>query len=190
MADPSDDELDRLLSRGRLGQARKRRMLRDVLASVQASEVPARRFRWRWPSLAVLSLSGGLAAAAFWARPFAEAPSALREKGPPAGAPVIAMACLGGSLGACPPGSRIAFWLEGDRKEPAFVTAYADPVGGGERVWYLTNEAVPRAALVGKEQSSGRYRVSAILTRRPVERTRLTPDTIVAHAVFDLVISP
>jgi hypothetical protein len=192
VSEPSDDEVDRLLSRGALGRADKQRLLRDVLASVQASAPRRRPSRWRWPAFAVLSLSGALAVAALWARPSAETRSALREKGSLSGAPIIAMSCLGGSLAACPVGSRIAFWVEGGRPEAGVVTAYADPVAGGERVWYLTNEPVPRAAVVGQEQAGGRYRVSVVLTRHPVARTelaRLTPDVIVTHGSFDLVVS-
>lgn len=193
MSELSDDEVDRLLSRGGLGPEHKQRLLQGVLATVQASPVPRQRPRWRWPALMAASLAGAVAVSALWARPSARTEPALREKGAASGGPVIAVSCLGGSLAACPTGSRIAFWLEGGRKEPGFVTAYADPVAGGERVWYLRNDAVPRAAVVGKEQPSGRYRVSAVLTKRPVERSdlaNLTPGAVVTRASFDLVISP
>lgn len=187
----SDDEIDRLLSRGGLGREHKRRVLRDVLGSVHASPVPRRRLRWRWPAFAAVSLSGALAVTAFWPRASGTAETTVREKGALADAPIIAMSCLGGSLTACPTGSRIAFWLEGGRKQPGFLTAYADSIASGERVWLVTNEVVPRAALVGREQPRGRYRVKVILTRRPVDRAelvRLTPDVIVTRATFDLVI--
>jgi hypothetical protein len=189
----SDDEVDRLLSRGMLGQEHKQRVLQSVLASVQATEPPRRRAWWRWPAVSVVALSGALAVAALWVQPSTNSGSALREKGAASGAPIIAMSCLGGALGACPTGSRIAFWLEGGSREPGFVTAYAESVTGGERVWLLTNETVPRAALIGKGQPSGRYRVNVVLTGRPIERTelsRLTPNVIVARASFDLVVSP
>jgi len=148
-----------------------------------------------------------LAVAVLWVRPAGEAGSTLRAKGAPSEVPIIAMSCLGGSLNACPTGSRIAFWLEGGREEPEFVTAYADSVVDGERVWYLTNEAVSaaasrstsslravsRAALVGREQASGRYRVSVVVTRRPVPRAQLaqlTPDVMLTRASFDLLVLP
>jgi hypothetical protein len=193
LSDLSEDELDRLLSRGGLGQEQKRRMLGNVLASVEAAATPRRRSRWRWPAVAVLSLSGAVAVAALWARPSGETRPDFREKGAPAAVPILAMSCLGGSLGACPAGSRLAFWLEGGPQEPGVITAYADPVAGGERVWYLTNEKAPRAALIGKEQPSGRYRVTVVLTRHPVARAELAAlDSrgIITHANFDLVVSP
>ncbi len=193
MSDLSEDELDRLLSRGRLAQEDKQRVLRNVLASVPAPAAPARRPRWRWPAIAALSLSGALAVAVLWVRPSGETGSDLREKGGSAGVPIIAMSCLGGSLGACPTGSRIAFWVEGGKQEPWVATAYADPAAGGQRIWYLTNEEVPKAAVIGKEHAAGRYRVSVVLTRHPVGRTeiaKLPADVAVARASFDLVVSP
>jgi hypothetical protein len=73
------------------------------------------------------------------------------------------------------------------------VTAYADSAGGGERVWYLTNAALPGAALIGKEQPQGRYDVRVVVTKHPVERValaRLPAEVVVAHAHFSLVVSP
>jgi hypothetical protein len=193
VSDLSDDEVDHLLSRGTLPREHKQRMLGHILASVQTS--PARRppSKWRWPAFAVLSLSTTVAVALLWARPSARTDSSLRDKGGGAEAPILAVACLEGSLGACPVGSRIAFWTEGGRKAPGSVTAYADPVAGGERIWYLTNEALPKAALVDKEQRPGRYRINVFMTQHPVARAelaRLGPDVIVAHASFNLVVAP
>jgi hypothetical protein len=189
----SDDEVDRLLSRGRLGQEDKQRILGSVLASVPASEPRPRRRRWRWPAFAIISLSGALAFALVWVRPARESGSEVREKGAAGKAPIISISCLGGSLGACPTGSRIAFWLEGEFKEPGFVTAYAEPAAAGDRVWLLTNQPVPKAAVIGEGQPAGRYRVTAVLTSRPVEHAevaRLSPDVVLARATFDLVVSP
>jgi hypothetical protein len=191
--DPSEDEIDHLLSRGRLGHGHKQRLLRDVLASVQASAQPRHRFRPRWLAFSALAVSGALAVVVLRARPLSETGASLREKGATAQTPIISMACFGASLGACPTGSRLAFWAEGGAGERGFATAYADPVGGGERIWYLTNSALPGAALVSKEQPAGRYDVRVVLTRRPVERVAvadLPPDLVVAHAKFDLLLSP
>jgi hypothetical protein len=207
MTDLPDEELDHLLSRGGLGREHKERLLRGVLASV-AIPAPARRQgRWLWQTVAGLSLAGGLATFALWGRPSDGARPALRAKGAPALAPVVGMSCLGGSPNACPNGSRIAFWLEGNTKDAGFITAYADSVAGGERVWYLTNEAtpvvppnpvesprvIPKAALIGGEQPVGQYRVHAVVTRHPVVRAdlpRLLPADIVTRASFELVVSP
>jgi hypothetical protein len=190
--EPSDEDIDYLLSSGRLSQPHKHELLRGVLASVQASSQPRRRFRWRWPAFAALSVSGALAAVALYPRPAAETGTALREKGVLPRSPIIAMTCLGGSLAACPAGSRIAFWSEGGPKEAGLVTAYGDPVGGGERVWYLTNAELPGAAVIGREQPTGRYEVGVVLTKGPIERStlaQLPAELVVAHANFSLVVS-
>src|SRR4051812_11224333 len=145
MTDLSDEEMDHLLSRGGLGREHKERLLRGVLESVAIPVPSRRRWRWLWQTVAGLSLAGGVTLVALWGRPAGEMGPALRAKGAPALAPFVGMSCLGGSSGACPSGSRIAFWLEGHTKDAGFVTAYADPLRGGERVWYLNNEAMPIA---------------------------------------------
>lgn len=193
MSELSDEEVDRLLSRGTLPREQKQRMLGEILASAQPPRARRPPSRWRWPAFAIVSLSASLAAVLLWGRPSASIDSAMREKGGGAEAPILQVACLEGALGACPAGSRIAFWTEGGRKAPGVVTAYADPAGGGERIWYLTNEAVPKAALVGKEQPPGRYRLNVFLTQHPVARAelaRLGPDVIVTKASFTLVVAP
>ncbi len=204
----SDDDIDHLLSQGRLGRAHKERLLRRVLGSIPSPPVTVDRpSRRRWHVLGVLPLACGAVILALWWRPNGERGSSFRAKGTPALAPVVGMSCLGGSVRACPSGSRIAFWLEGGTQETGFITAYADPAGGGERVWYLTNEpasavsanlpgspsVVPKAAVIGREQSSGRYGVHVIFTRRPVAHAdlrRLSPAETVTRADFDLVVSP
>jgi hypothetical protein len=191
VSEPSEDELDRLLARGTLPRGQKQQMLGHILASVQASAPARRPLKWRWPAFAALSLSASLAIVGLWARPATRPESGLREKG--SSAPILAVSCLDGSLTACPVGSRLAFWIEGRRNEPGVVTAYADPVAGGERVWYLTNEPVPKAALVGKEQATGRYHVNVFLTRFPVARaelTRLPAGVVITHTSFELAVSP
>lgn len=207
MANLPDDEMDHLLSRGGLGRAHKERLLRGVLGSVAVPAPSRRRPRWLWQTAAGLSLAGGVAVFALWGRPFGETGSALRAKGAPSLGPVVGLSCLGGSLNACPAGSRIAFWLEGGpNKQAGFITAYADSAAGGERVWYLTNEAaaalsspaesprvVPKAALIGREQPAGHYRVHVIFTRHPVGRadlSRLAAAEVVTRGSFDLEVSP
>ena len=143
----SDDDIDYLLSQGRLGRAHKERLLRRVLASIPSPPVTVHRpSRRRWQVLGVLPLACAAVILALWWRPAVEKGSTLRAKGTPALAPVVGMSCLGGSVRACPSGSRIVLWLEGGTQETGFITAYADPVGGGERVWYLTNEPASNAS--------------------------------------------
>jgi hypothetical protein len=99
----------------------------------------------------------------------------------------------------------VAFALDGGRDKGGYLTAYADPVSPGERVWYLTNEAVgvpqgdgsPRvlrkAALIGAGQPAGAYQVHAIFSRRPITRESLSSlanDDTLARAEVKLVVPP
>ena len=99
----------------------------------------------------------------------------------------------------------MAFALEGGRDQGGFLTVYAEPTAGGERVWYLTNEPVgappgdasPRvirkAALIGDGQPPGAYRVHAIFSRGPVPREALAdlaPAHTLARVEMDLVVAP
>jgi len=211
MPEPSDDDIDHLLSRGGLGQQQKERAFAHVLATLPPRAAPAGRRRWWiWGGAGTLSLAAGVAVLVLWLRAPGGAGGPdpdLRDKGAGADAPIIDVTCLGGSLGACPRGSRVAFSLDGGRAEAAFVTAYADPIAGGQRVWYLTNQPVDAAAagasgsvrvvskgaLIGDEQPPGHYRVDVAVTRRAVDRAdlpRLPPGDLLARAHFELVVSP
>ena len=108
------------------------------------------------------------------------------------GRAVDLVSCLDGQLSRCPIGSRVAFALEGGR-DAGFLTAYAQPVRRGERIWYLANESVGapqgdasvrvvgKAALVGEGQPPGSYRVHAIFTRHPVAREALASPSRTRH---------
>jgi hypothetical protein len=204
MSPRSDDEMDYLLSRGKLAGSQRQRILK---AAVAASREPFWR-RWRgrlaWTSGAV-ALTGGAAALLLALRaPPPDGASSFQVKG--AGdAPLITASCLGAQVTACPLGSRLAFALEGGHDKGGFLTAYAAPTVGGERIWYLTNEPVggpnadasPRvlrnAALIGDGQSAGSYRVHVIFSGHPVARNALSSlpagDTL-AQLELELVVSP
>jgi hypothetical protein len=208
MPEPSDDDIDHLLSRGGLGRRQKERALEHVLATLPPRPAASRRrwSAWGWGGWGALSLAAGVTVLALWLRaPGGPGPD-LREKGAAPG-PVVDMTCLGGSSGACPRGSRVAFSLDGGGAEPGFVSAWADPIGGGERIWYLTSQpldapapgaaaaprVVPKGALVGEEHAPGRYRVEVIVSRRAVARAdlpRLGPADLLARARFELVVPP
>jgi hypothetical protein len=124
----------------------------------------------------------------------------------PGDAPLLIVSCLGGEVNACRAGSKVAFALEGGRDKGGFLTSYAEPIGAGERIWYLTNESVDeagavdatlrvirKAALIGEEQPPGTYRVHAILSRRPVARdalAALTSADMLARVELELVVVP
>jgi hypothetical protein len=206
MADPSNDEIDYLLSRGLLGTRRKESVLRRVLARVSPRPSAFRGRWWLWLGSGATAALAGAAVLLIALHGPGSGPAELRAKGT-GGAPVIDLACLGSSAGACPRGSRVAFSLDGGGGEAGFVTAFADPVSPGERIWYLVDEplparapgagaglrAVPRAAIVGEEHAPGRYLVTVLLTRRPVGRvepSQAAPADVVTQAKLDLVVTP
>jgi hypothetical protein len=201
MPEPSDDEVDYLLSRGGLSGDKRDQILQNVLSSTAAQPVPARRRWWAWGGGMGLALTAGAAAILLWPR--AQQPSAdFRAKGAPDPAVLLGMACLGATVKACPRGALVAFTLDGANGTGdgagRFVSAYADPVPGGERIWYLTNEPlvdgiVSKAARVGDEHAPGPYRVKAMLTTQALPRDVLVGGAdaaVVARATFDLEVIP
>jgi hypothetical protein len=201
MSPRSDDELDYLLSRGNLGGSQRQRILKAAVAASREGFWARWRGRLTW-SAGGLTLAAGAAALLLLVRRPGGDAGAFRIKGS-GDAPLITVVCLGGSLTACPSGSKVAFALEGGRDKGGYLTAYADPVKPGERIWYLTNEAVgapagdawarvlSNAAIVGDGQPPGVYRVHAILSRRAVAReavASLPPAETVARTDLDLVV--
>jgi hypothetical protein len=184
MSPRPDDELDYLLSRGRLGGSQRERILNAALVSSREGFSARWRRRMAW-SAGCLTFATGCAALLLFLRAPHEGSAGFRAKGRGA-EPLIVVACLGGQMTACSPGSKIAFALEGGDDKGGFLTAYADPIKPGERIWYLTNEVVgapqsdslPRvigkAAVIGNGQPAGSYRVHAILSRRPIARATLS----------------
>lgn len=204
MSPPSDDELDYLLSRGKLGGSQRDRILNVALAASRETVTAGwrRRIAWGAGSLAVATCAVVLLLTLRPSRE--EGPDAFQIKGP-GDAPLIVLSCLGGQLDGCPSGSKLAFALDGGRDKGGFLTSYAEPASGGERIWYLNNESVDaagadaslrvirKAALIGAEQPPGTYRVQAFLSRRPVARDELSKlasaDTL-ARIDLELVVVP
>jgi hypothetical protein len=200
MPAPSDDEIDYLLSRGKLGGSQRRRILDGVLTASREGFWARWRGRLTW-SAGGLVLATGAAAVLLLAGGRHNDTEPFRAKGW-SDAPLISVSCLDGQLSRCPIGSRVAFALEGGR-DAGFLTAYAQPVRRGERIWYLANESVGapqsdasvrvvgKAALVGEGQPPGSYRVHAIFTRHPVAREALasvSADEALARLETELVV--
>jgi hypothetical protein len=196
------EELDSLLGRGSIGAARRDAILATVLACVKA-EAPART-RWRW-SLAGLATAAAAAALILLVPRFSPPPSSFRAKGAAANAPSAHVECLGASLDACPTGSLLVVEVAGVR---GFVSAWAEPRQGGERIWYFSAEtfsplvdaasAIPsattRAVKIGPEHGSGTYVVHIRVTERPMGRDELlrlpVGSALVATQVALTVTSP
>ena len=180
------EELDSLLGRGSIGATRRDAILATVLARVRAESTA--RPRWRW-SLAALGTAVVAAAALLLLVPRFSPPasSPFRAKGtaakPPA-TPSAEIECLGATLAACPTGSLLVVRVAGVR---GFVSAWAEPAQGGERIWYFSAEtfsppvdAVPassavatRAVKIGPEHAAGAYVVQVRVTERPMARDDL-----------------
>jgi hypothetical protein len=203
MSPPDDDELDYLLSRGKLGGSQRERILKAALSASREGFWERWRGKIAW-SAGGLAFATGAAVLLLVLRAPRDDAASFQVKGP-GDAPLIVVSCLGAQVNACPSGSKVAFALEGGRDKGGFLTAYAQPSTPGERVWYLTNEAVveaatgtePRvirkAALIGNGHPPGSYRVHAFYTRRPVAREALAdlaPGDTLAKVELDLVVSP
>jgi hypothetical protein len=185
-------ELDFLLARGGLSGPEKERVLGRVLDGV----APARPW-WRrsW-----LGLGAGLGTAAAAAavlvltlRPGAlpDRSAGLTPRGQESAQPALDLevACSDGPLAACPQGSTLLFALRGSIPD-GFLGAYAEPAGGGERIWYFSSEGeAPRVTAasgtqpqargvrLGPEHAAGSYLVHVVLARRPLAKAELTAGT-------------
>lgn len=182
---PSDNELDELLGRGTVGAARRDAILDRVLAQVKTERGGVRRRRWP-----VAGLGVAVAAAAAWLLlvprwSHTDVP-VFRAKGSstPATTTGMALECVGGQVDACLAGSLLVVRVSGLR---GYVAAWAEPVNGGERIWYFSADgysplvdgtAAPgavtsRAARIGAEHGPGTYRVQLRLTEKPMTQTEL-----------------
>lgn len=127
MADPTDDELDALLSRGRLARPQREAMLRNVLAQTQ----PARKKAFAWP----------------WAVGFAFSAAALVLVVRTPENDFAAKGALGAGVtieAVCQdtPCQSVALSVTGASR-PAFVTGYAISPSG-QRAWLNAQAIVAR----------------------------------------------
>jgi hypothetical protein len=204
------DAIDYLLSAGRLSGTQRDRIEGSILDGVRRQQRLGRLRR-------TLGVLGGLAAGAtvlvlVLLRGAADG-QVFREKGSreAAARPLLDMGCLEAALDACPAGSTLGFSARTDG-EKMFVTAFAEAAGSvadGSRIWYLFNEPLPspahgadvvgttrvigKGAKVGGDHQHGRYRVTLLLTRRPLSRTEAAlhapaGDVVAARAERDLVV--
>lgn len=166
------DRLETLLARGRLSGAERERILGDALAAAGAA--PA----W-WRRRALWLLAPTLAAATAVAL-VVRLDGGFRARGA-AAAVHLEVGCRDG---ACRPGGLLLFRVEG-AAAGGFLSAYAEPERGGERLWYfpLEDGTAPEVAAqpapqilrlgvpIGREHPPGRYRVHLVLSRdRPAPR--------------------
>lgn len=180
----TDAELDTLLERGGLGLTRREAILSAVLERVQAD----RRTKSRWRQAFVAAGTLGAVAALLLIMPRFSPHSPLRAKGvgakPSISASTAEIDCLGATPDACPMGSLVIVRVAGVR---GFISAWADPVGGGERIWYFaadsfsplvdalstSSAATTRAVKIGPEHRPGAYVVRVSVTERPMARREI-----------------
>jgi hypothetical protein len=188
MVDPSNDEdLDALLGGGRLsGPARDR-----IFDKVAAEVAPQPRSRTRPGVWAFALAAAGAAAAVLIVAPrlTTRMQGGLRAKGDDGPGPAalqLDVACIGGTLSACPQGATLMFGASG-APSAGLLSAYAEPLEPGlERIWYFSadgesprlstsggTEVVQRAVRVGPEHAPGHYRLHVFLTRAPASRAAL-----------------
>lgn len=164
-----------LLSEGNLSGRQREEVLERVLGGL-----PVERRRWS-RALAWVGASTALAAAAFLllVRPQPE----LRSKG--AAAPIVRVDCEPGGLHACRSGGTLMFAVQGARAD-ARLAAWAEPAGGGERIWYFSGDGespavgdqtsdgiLRRGIRLGPEHRPGIYQVTVLVTAAPLARPQL-----------------
>ncbi len=179
------EELDSLLGRGRMGASRRDAILSTLLARAAVERRTRSRRRWSFVGLAaVAAAAAGMFLLTPRLSPRSGAPFRPKGGATEPSTPSVAMECLGATLAACPTGSRLVVSATGVR---GFVSAWAEPVGGGERIWYFSADTVSppvdsgsdrtahaiHADKVGPEHVAGTYRVEVRVTERPVARADL-----------------
>jgi hypothetical protein len=197
---PSNDELDYLLSSGRLGGSQHQGILDAALQSVRVRESRFGASRGRGAMrIAAPAIAMAAAFAAFLSWPHTRAGLDHFQSKGEAPAVSIDAACLHASLGACPRGSILAFSVRG-AQSGMLVTAYLQPLDAGSRVWLLSNEPVsaettenpgllPRGSQIPEDQVAGDYHLQVVVTRRPLSHENaLSPDPtdVVASTRFEV----
>lgn len=181
-------DLDVLLGRGSIGAARRDAILKAVLERTRY-ESPAPS-RWRWSLMGLGSVSV-VATVLLLLIPRLSPPTVtapFRAKGSVVESSTITpsaeIECIGGTLDACPIGSLLVVRVAGVH---GFVSAWSEPVGGGERIWYFSADthspqveatfvptaATTRAIKIGREHVTGVYIVEILVTERPMKRNEL-----------------
>jgi len=213
---PTDEQLEALLGRGRLGDRTRQRVLDDVLARVAGDagrrSAPPRQSRWRWRALLAMAAAGG-AVAAVVTRGVPS--SSLTDRGfrargasagaTTAGAYVLDLGCSNGALDRCPLGSTLVFRAQ-IAPPGGYLLGYADPIfAGGQRIWYFAGPGAPllapsdaprmvaRGVRLAAGHAPGAYAVHLLVARRPLREAEvLAPaaDDVIATRVVRLVVAP
>ena len=199
----SDEQLDALLSQGRLSGPERDRILNTVLER-SAAPKPARWSRWLLGGSMAL-VAAGAAGVLLIPRLQRDDPGFAARGNAPTGADIqVELGCVEGSLERCPAGGTLLFAVRGEQAR-GFLGAYARPVDGGETIWYFSAEAespavvsrgpalqaLSRGIRLGPEHRPGRYQVVVVLAEAsPGRQALLAPDGPgqLARRSFDLTV--
>ncbi len=108
---------------------------------------------------------------------------ALTAKGSIGAGPTLEIVCATGDRARCPGGQKLFVLVEDAPSGSGFLQAWAEPLGGGQRVWYFVGdsalavagqpgrETLTRAVQLGPEQPPGAYRIHLVLSRRRLAQT-------------------
>jgi hypothetical protein len=204
----TDDEIDFLLSKGRLSGVQRDAVLQNVLRSSRPSRPMFRPFSLTLFTGALV----GAAALVLWVK--TDHPSSeLRAKGGTGASSTalsVELTCGAGpaeraSQPRCPAGSKLLFTVNG-AVERGHLSAFSEPAGGGERIWYFSAETgaptveprpetqvLSEAVRIGTDHPPGDYLVHLFVTRRPLSRAELlaapTGD-VLAEARLRMTVTP
>jgi hypothetical protein len=115
---------------------------------------------------------------------------------------VVDVECTAGTLRACPHGAHLLF----HSSKAGYLAAYADPVGGGERIVYFSAEGdapfvgapsapdrpADRVVVVGPEHQRGDYDVHVVLGSRPLsiaEAHDVRTPVVIASQILRLTVT-
>jgi hypothetical protein len=186
MTDPSDEELDRLLSRGRMGAPDRQRVLGRVLDAT----APKKSRVAGWAGVFAFVSAGAVAAAVLLVR--GRPDDAFTSKGSAGAAtPRVEASCIDGDPSRCAAGSTIVFRAE-NCEAGGYLAAFAERAGSKDRIWYFPSKSDPtlpqvpaaaeprvlgRGARIGPEHTPGPYVVTMILLRHPLTREQIADGT-------------
>jgi hypothetical protein len=175
------DPLDGILARSRLSGPTRDRIFEAALASAGLDAAAKARKRWRW-ALAVAFSGVALAGFLLFVPPAAEHMSA---KGGPKAAPLVHVECSDSASSSCGPDAMLVFRVEGTTI-PCYLSAYAVPRAGGERIWIfpMADGTAPQVAAAegprvlsqgarARSLPPGKYDVRVVLSKRLLGRAEV-----------------
>jgi hypothetical protein len=194
MDEKTERRMHRLLARGRLSRPELDVIRESVLDAVRReknAKRPARVYTL-WATGAALAAAAAVLLLVFVPRePVGHGGHVEIESGELGSGITLEVRCSVGTLSACPASASLVFSVRAKSGRAAgFVSAYAEPVSGGERVFYLSKEdgsaelaakaedarGSEHAVRIGSAQQAGRYRVHAFFAKRPLTRAEMVAE--------------